>query len=91
MAKAAIFRQKFLSHQIRSVEKPQFTMMWSISFQAIFDPKIGLKRPKNSKRRHFWAKFFALFDSKRRKTPISLLYGVFRFGPFLTKKGQKMA
>ena len=71
MAKAAIFRQKFLSHRIRRVEKPQFTMMWSISFQAIFDQKVQkmAKKAKKWQKRPFLGKNFCAIGFAASKNP----------------------
>ena len=56
MAKTSFLGKKFWTNEFAASKNPISTMIWGISFRAIFDqkrPKNGLKRPKNGKRRHF--------------------------------------
>ena len=50
MAKDAIFRQKFLRHWIRSVEKPQFHHNMEFFVSGHFWPKKAKKWPKKAKK-----------------------------------------
>ena len=54
--KTPFLGQNFCANEFAASKNPNSTMIWGISFRAIFDqkrPKNGIKRPKNGKRRQF--------------------------------------
>ena len=88
MAKYAIYRQNFCTIGFAASKNSNFTIIWDISFLAIFTKKKlkNWQRQKNGKRHHFSATNFQPLDLQRRKNPIWWFYEVFRFEPFFTKK-----
>ena len=89
--KAPFLGQNFCANEFAASKNPNFTMIWGISFRAIFDqkrPKNDLKRPEKGKRHHFRQKILRQWIRSVKRPQFHHDFGYLVPGHFLPKKAK---